>query len=147
MPDLLALVDRALTRARRHAAILAGHNLDADLARLSHLSASRLRGVTGVHLAWSNRLQRERGTALPIDTDKETRHTHPDLDTTLDPIPVRVPDDAASRAALAHATLTRCLAIALTAAVHTGRYRWHGCFSCHDAISRAGWDLLAHEIR
>jgi hypothetical protein len=45
--DLLALVDRALTRARRHVVIVAGHRLGGDLSRMAALSSVPMRGAAG----------------------------------------------------------------------------------------------------
>jgi hypothetical protein len=88
VPDLLALVDRALTRARRHAVIVAGHRLDGDLRRLAALSSVPMRGAAGVLAAWANRGNRERGVALMVDTDMEARTVRAALDMPLYPQPV-----------------------------------------------------------
>jgi hypothetical protein len=77
VPDLLAVVDRAFTRARRHATILAGHRLDQDLIRMTILSPVPLRGVAGVRAGWANRATRERGTALMLDTALDAASTPP----------------------------------------------------------------------
>lgn len=62
-PDLLAVTDRALTRARRHAVILAGHALGQGLARMTLLSTVPLRGAAG----WPRRgpTGRSRGAGWP----------------------------------------------------------------------------------
>ena len=78
-----------------------------------------------------------------MDTDKEARDSQADLDVTLDPLPVRTAGGVAScvalgQATLAHATPARCLAIGLTAARQTGRYRWDATFGVQEAIRRAG---------
>lgn len=142
IPALLGTLDRALTRARRHAAILAGHRLGDDLTRMAELSAVPLRGAAGVLAAWANRAVKERGLALMLDTANEARATGADLDMSLDPVPEPVPDCAGRAAGQARCVLARCLAVGLTAAVHAGRYRWEGTFPVDDAIERAGWDLL-----
>jgi hypothetical protein len=84
IPALLAVTDRALTRARCHAVILAGHRLDADLVRIAALSAVPLRGATGVRSAWANRATKERGVALMVDTGWEASATGTELDMPLD---------------------------------------------------------------
>jgi hypothetical protein len=142
-PNLLALSDRALTRARRHAAILAGHHLDNDLTRMGALSTAPLRGAAGVLAAWANREVKERGLALMIDTAAEARSSGVELDTPLDPVPEAVPNCPGCAARLARCVLARCLAVGLTAAAHAGRYRWEGTFHLGDTIDRAAWDLLS----
>jgi hypothetical protein len=141
VPDLLPLVARALTRARRHALILAGHDLATDLTRMTGLSPAPLRGVAGVASAWADRRVRQRGMALMVDTSAEARDTSRGLNLPVDP--ASAPESTESCAGLARAVLTRCLAIGLTAAVHTGRYRLEGTFPVHGTVERAGWDLFA----
>ncbi|MGC9665970.1 hypothetical protein ACNTMW_05365 [Planosporangium sp. 12N6] len=143
VPHLLVLTDRALTRARRHATILAGHRLDDDLTRMASLSAVPLRGTAGVLAAWAHRRVKERGVALMVDTAAEARDTGTDLDMSLDPVPELVPDCPACAAWVARRVLARCLATGLTAAVHAGRYRWEGTFRLGDAVDRAAWDVLS----
>lgn len=143
IPHLLTLTDRALTRARRHAAILAGRHLGDDLTRMAALSPVPLRGAAGVLAAWANRAAKQRGLALMVDTAAEAGDSGADLDMPLDPVPYPVPDCPACAAGTARYALGRCLAIGLTAAVHAGRYRWEGAFRVTDAIDRAAWDVLA----
>ncbi len=145
VPDLLALVDRALVRARRHAPILAGHALDADLASMTALSATRRPGMVGVHLAWSTRSTQERGLALMVDTSQDANSV--DLDTTLDRLRVNMPDSPGRCADVARTALMRCLAVGLTAAVHTSRYRWEGTFPVRHAVDQAGWDVFGNDTR
>jgi hypothetical protein len=147
VPDLLALTDRALTRARRHAAILAGHRLGENLTRMAELSKVPLRGAAGVLAAWANRSNKERGVALMVDTVAEARDTGAGagLDMSLEPLPAAVPHNRSCCAEVARTVLARCLAVGLTAAVHAGRYRWEGTFHVGDAIDRAAWDLLASD--
>lgn len=145
VPNLLALLDRALTRARRHATILAGHHLDSDLNRMTGLCTVPLRGVAGVLTGWANRDTRERGMALMVDTDVEARPLAAHLDVPLDPLPVPLPDTPTCCAAVAQTVLTRGLAIGLTAAVYAGRYQWEGTFPLSDVIDREAWDILGQE--
>jgi hypothetical protein len=143
VPALIGLVDRALTRARRHAVIVAGHRLDGDLSRVTGLSRVPLRGAAGVLAAWANRGARERGLALMVDTDVEARTCGAALDLPLDPLTAPMPDRPACCAGVARAVLTRCLAVGLTAAVDAGRYQWVGTFPVSVAIDRAAWDVLS----
>jgi hypothetical protein len=143
VPDLLTMADRALTRARRHAAIMAGHWLSADLDRLNTRAAVPLRGVDGVLSAWSDRTGKQRGVAVMIDTGSEANKTGADLGMPLQPAPEQVPDCPDCAAQVARRALTRCLAVGLTAALHTSRYAWEGTFRVPEAIERAGWDVLS----
>jgi hypothetical protein len=143
VPELLAVVDRALTRARRHAAIMAGHRLGDDLARVTGLSAVPLRGAVGVGAAWMDRAVKERGVALMIDTDAEAKPTGVALDMACDPSPAPLPDRAGCAALVARVALARCVAVGLVAAAHAGRYRWEGAFRVGDAVDRAAWDVLS----
>ena len=145
VPELLALADRALTRSRRHARIVAGHRLDGDLSRIAGLCTVPLRGVAGVRTGWANRETRERGMALMVDTDVEARPLAAHLDVPLDPLPVPLPDTPTCCAAVAQTVLTRGLAIGLTAAVYAGRYQWEGTFPLSDVIDREAWDILGQE--
>ena len=143
VPDLLMLTDRALTRARRQAVILAGHLLRTELARMNTLSAVPLRGAAGVLAAWANRAMKQRGAAVMVDTGLEAGATGAELDMPLEPVPVRVPDCPACAADVARPAVARCLAVGLAAAVHTDRYTWEGTFRVAEAIERAGWDVLS----
>lgn len=144
VPDLLTLADRALTRARRHAAIMAGHWLRPDLDRINTWSAVPLRGVDGVLSAWSDRTEKQRGVAVMIDTGSEANKTGADLGMSLEPVPEQVPDCPGCAAEVARRALARCLAVGLTAALHTSRYAWEGRFCLPEAIERAGWDVLSN---
>lgn len=139
-PELLALLDRALSRARRHALILAGHDLAGDLARMVDLSPAPLRGAVGVASAWQTRHTRQRGMALMIDTATDAHDTALVMNLLVDPT---LPADECTCAARARAVLARCLAIGLTAAVHAGRYRTEGTFPVAETVERTGWDLFA----
>jgi hypothetical protein len=141
--DLLALVDRALTRARRHAVIVAGHRFEGDLSRMTLLSSVPMRGAAGVLAAWADRGNRERGVALMVDTDVEACAVGAALDMSLDPLPAPVPDSSACCASVARAVLARCLAVGLAAAVYAGRYQWEGAFPIGADIDRAAWDVLS----
>lgn len=143
VPDLLTLADRALTRARRHAAIMAGHWLRPDLTRINARTAVPLRGVDGVLSAWVDRSEKQRGVAVMIDTGSEANKTGARLCMSLEPVPERVPDCPGCTAGVARRALARCLAVGLTAALHTSRYTWEGNFCVPEAIERAGWDVLS----
>lgn len=143
VPDLLRLTDRELTGARRLAVILAGHRLGPDATRINALSAVPLRGATEVLSAWADRTVKQRGLADMVDTAFEASATGAELDIQLEPVPERVPDCPGCATEVARRALARCLAVGLTAAVHTERYVWEGTFRVADAIDRAAWDVLA----
>ena len=146
VPALLTLADRALTRARRHAAIMAGHWLRPDLTRLNACSAVPLRGVDGVLSAWADRTETQRGLAVMIDTGSEANKTGADICMSLEPVAERVPDCPGCTGQVAQRALARCLGVGLTAALHTSRYTWEGSFCVPEAIERAGWDVLLSDI-
>ena len=143
VPTLLKVTEQALTGARRLGVILAGHRLDDDLCRMTALSAVPLRGAAEVLSAWANRSVKQRGVAVMVDTAVEASASGAELDMRLEPLSGRVPDCPACAADLARRALARCLAVGLTAAVHTERYVWEGTFRVADAIDRAAWDVLA----
>nr|WP_221375094.1 hypothetical protein [Actinoplanes polyasparticus] len=143
VPDLLTVADRALTRARRHAVIMAGHWLRSDLDRINARTAVPLRGVDGVLSAWADRAEKQRGVAVMIDTGSEANKTGADLGMSLEPVPERVPDCPYCVAEVARRALARCLAVGMTAALHASRYTWEGKFCVSDAVEQAGWDVLS----
>jgi hypothetical protein len=145
VPHLLGLVDRALTRARRHAAILAGHRFDRDLDDMIELSPTPLRGATGVTEAWEDRSTKGRGLALMVDTSADASSTGAALEMALTPPLAELPDWPIDTTSWARAVLARALAIGLTAAVHAGRYTWEGIFHVGAAVDRAAWDVLADD--
>ncbi|RZU48762.1 hypothetical protein EV385_0486 [Krasilnikovia cinnamomea] len=142
LPELLAILDRTLTRARRQAAILAGHRLGGDLARILDRSRVPLRGAAGVIDVWAHRMTKTRGLARMVDTAVEAATTGADLDMPLPATPVALPTSPDESAQGCRRVLARALAIGLTAAVHTGRYHWEGQFRVREVTDRETWDLL-----
>ena len=141
----LAHLDKVLVGARRHATILAGHRLQDDLTQVLKLTDWRLPGVQGVSEAWTDRHAKGRGIAHMLDTCLDVPESErPELDVSLDPLTIvddgRMDYDLA--AVIAVRSLARCLAIGLTAAVHTGRFRWDGAFSAQAVIANAAWDVF-----
>lgn len=124
VPDLLGVLDRTLLRARRHAAVLTGHDLGGTLAGIRAGSTRPLRGIDGLLDAWADRDSRTRGTALIVDA--------------VDVLPTPVPDTAEP----VRSSLTRCLATGLAVAAHIGRYAWAGTFPVAEVVDRIGWDVL-----
>ncbi|WP_148083734.1 hypothetical protein [Micromonospora sp. Llam0] len=142
VPDLLRLTDRELTGARRLGVILAGHRLSDDLTRMNALSTVPLRGAAEVLSAWANRTVKQRGVAVMIDTAAEAAATGAELDMHLEPVSVPVPTCPTCASGVARSALARCLAVGLTAAVHTDRYTWEGTSRVTETIDRAAWDVF-----
>lgn len=142
-PVLVDLFDRALARARRHAVALAGHGLAGDLKAVAGLTDRRLPGVVGVGLAWADRASKGRGMARMVDTRPAER---PAETTRRVDVPLEagaegtLPTSARNAGLVAEVSLTRCLAIALTAAWHLDAYRWDGTFGVRSAVAAAAWD-------
>jgi len=134
VPELVALADRALVRARRHAVVLTGHDLDHDLNRLPTWSQQRLAGVMGVREAWRNRAVRGRGLAQMFDT----RYDHTHLSADLDP-----PFEAYEAAGSGDLGLVgRSLSIGLITACRLGLLGWDGTFRVLEVVAEAAWDLV-----
>ena len=71
-PLLAAVADVDLLQARRHAAVLAGHRLPADLHLLrKHTAATATRGLAAVEGVWAERHTHRRGTATMIDSAED----------------------------------------------------------------------------
>ena len=139
---LLQLTDRAVTRARRHAAVLAGHRFEDELAQLAALSSDSLRGIAGVRSEWPGRSAKVGGIAQMVDTGFEAADAPGALHIPLLGDAGEGGDASQNAMAPVHSTLTRCLAVGMAAAAHLARYRWDGTFRTGHAIERAGWDVL-----
>jgi len=141
----LAHLDKVLIGARRHATILASHRFQDDLTQALKLTDHRLPGVQGVSEAWTDRQAKGRGIAHMVDTCLDVPDSErPELHVSLDPL--LIVDDGQMgydlAAVIAVRSLARCLAIGLTAAVHTGRFRWTGTFSAQSAVAENAWDVF-----
>ena len=135
LQPLLGLVDRAISRGRRHAAIVAGHDLEQELARLGDLSSEALRGVDGLRTAWTARSDKQAGIARMVDTA---------VDVSPSTVSVQLSDDVAKRPSVPFRDLlAQSLATGLASAAYLDRYRWDGTFRAPQALDRAGWDLLS----
>lgn len=136
---LLDLVDRALVRGRRHAVVLAGQGLGRGLASLRQPGDRRLPGLIGVAEAWTSRSVAQRGMAVMIDTEEDVEGGAALVEVALTPIGRK---RCAQPAALAAASLVRCIAIALVAARHVGLYEWNGRFPVRDLAEMVAWDQI-----
>jgi len=148
--DQIAHVDTVLAGARRHANVLAAHGLADDLAQVMKLTGHQLPGVQDAHEAWVGRDVSGHGLPWMVDT----RHDVPDderleLDVSLDPLTI-IPDNRPGHvqaAVVAVRSLSRCVAIGLAAAVHTGQFRWDGTFLAQAAVADAAWDVFEMPTR
>jgi hypothetical protein len=135
--ELVALADRALVRARRHAAVLAANDLERDLDGLASWSSQRLAGVLGTRNAWHDRTAKGRGMAQMFDT----KHDRTDVVAALDP-PI-----ASQRRQDARGLIERTLAIGLTAGRRLELLDWDGTFRVRDAVAEAAWDVVDQPVR
>lgn len=148
--DLIAHLDKVLAGARRHATVLAGHDLADDLAQVMKLTSDRLPGVHDAYEAWIGRDVTGHGVPWMVDTC----HHVPDddrleLDVCLDPLTI-IQDDRPGhvRAAVVGVrSLSRCVAIGLVAAVHTGQFSWDGGFLAQAAVADAAWEVFEMPMR
>jgi hypothetical protein len=155
LAELVALADLDMMQARRHAAILAGHALSAELRCLREAAPGLVtRGLAGLEAGWADRSARRRGEAVLSDTAADLGGGH-DItalcrDAGIDGSPAcSAGPDAARRPgsgdlaeSLAAAAAERALVIALACARGTGRYLWSGHLSTSRSMATAAWDLF-----
>ncbi|WP_410570349.1 hypothetical protein [Amycolatopsis sp. cmx-4-61] len=143
-------LDNILVACRRQAKILAGHNLDPDLARLASFATEgrRLPGVNTVRQQWVDRTTKGRGMARMLDTAHDLgQPQETDLAGVCERVALKAatvadPDGSATAAATVRQALTRTLAIALVAARASGRYDWTVPVDLDELVSNAAWDRL-----
>jgi hypothetical protein len=158
--DLAHALDGDLIRCRRHAAILAGHDLADTLTVLPEAAGRELPGVTTVLDAWIDRDRRQRGTATMLDT----RHDAGTDDASVEKLgeicqlaaskPSGTDTVALHRACLAgdtcaaesllFACTTQSLTIALAAARLLGKYHWRHPIDLDDLVADVAWDCFPH---
>jgi hypothetical protein len=147
-PGLAAVADLDLMQARRHAAVLAGHLLAADLAALRQAGdAAALRGLAAVEHEWAARGQAT-GRAATFDCGLDLPGCPP-LELACQQAGIVIgsggswsgADRPAGRQAAASA-VERALMIALVCARHQGRYDWTGTLSIAQVMAAATWDCL-----
>ena len=147
MPGLAATADLDLMQARRHAAILAGHLLAADLAWLRQADGrATWRGLAAVEDEWAERGQAA-GRAAMFDCQLDLPG-NPSIEQACGNSGIvshgaarSSADWPADRKAAALA-LERALVIALLCARHNGRYAWAGMLPAGHVIAAATWDCL-----
>lgn len=135
--ELIDILDRALVRAHRHAAVLTGRSLGAELGHLLTLTDRRRPGLLAVRRA--SAAAKTRGTARIVDACGQPDENRFDIAPYTPPAPNDGP------ATLATQALRRCLAIALTAASERRLMSWQDTFMTSDAVACAAWDVLAPE--
>jgi hypothetical protein len=153
--QLVTLADLDLMQARRHAVILAGHDLPAELRGLREASPGLVtRGLASVEAGWADRDARRRGAAVLSDTSADLGGARdiPALcrDAGIDRSPACLAGPDAARQdgsgclaeSLAAAAAERALVIALACARGTGRYSWTGCLSTGRIMTDTAWDLF-----
>jgi len=155
LAGLVAVADLDLMQARRHALILAGHDLAAELRILREAAPGLVtRGLAGVEAGWAERSAPRRGAAVLSDTSADLGADH-DMtalcrDAGIDgpqarlagPDARRQPGSGELAGALAAAAAERALLIALACARGTGRYLWSGHLSTSRIMAAAAWDLF-----
>jgi hypothetical protein len=141
-------LDSILVACRRQAKVLAGHELDADLARLAAFATERrLPGVDTVRQQWTDRANKGRSMARMFDTAHDLGQPDvTDLAGACDHAALKVATiadpDGSTAATTVRQALTRTLAIALIAARAAGKYDWTTPVDLDELVTDATWDQL-----
>jgi len=138
-----------LMAARSHAAVLAGHDLPAELAFLTRPGAAPARGLAAAGQAWAGRDRAGRGTPVMIDSAADLPGG-PALDRVCELARIisvgracRLPGSRpAGAGTTARIAVERALAIALACARHLGRCEWEGTLDTASLISACAWDCF-----
>jgi hypothetical protein len=155
LAELVALADLDLMQARRHALILAGHDLAAGLRGLRQAAPGLVtRGLAGVEAGWADRSARRCGEAVLSDISADLGGGH-DMtglcrDAGIDGSPACLagpdarwqPGSGELAESLAAAAAERALVVALACARGTGRYTWTGHLSTARIMTGTAWDLF-----
>ncbi|HEY2578809.1 MAG TPA: hypothetical protein VGI74_21095 [Streptosporangiaceae bacterium] len=139
VPGLAAVANLALMQARRHARILAGHQLAADLAALRQPDSAALRGLTAVGHDWAQR-SAEPGRAVMFDCGLDLPGGPP-LEHACQQAGIVIHAADPSRQA-AVASVERALLIALVCARHLGHYNWTSTLHIKRVMASTTWDCL-----
>ena len=148
-PLLAAVADVDLLQARRHAAVLAGHRLPADLHVLrKHMAGMAMRGLAAVAQDWADRHTHRRSTATMIDSAEDlpapgglaeaSRYAHIASGAGCSQ---QQPTDTELIAAR---TVERALVIALACARHLRRYHWPTTIDTRPMMVANTWDCFPH---
>ncbi len=147
---LAAVADLDLMQARRHAAILTGHALLADISVLRTAGTAALRGLAAVGSAWADRAGSARGMAVMIDTAEDLPGAG-GVAGACGQASIRVCGGGACRCwqgeqgggePVAGLVVGRALAIALMCARHMDRYQWDGTLNIRRILAAHAWDCL-----
>jgi hypothetical protein len=136
--QLIDTFDRALVRAHRHAAVLAGRSIGTELGYVLTLTSRRRPGLLGVRRA-SVAPTKARGMARIVDTCGQPDENRFDIDLYT---PLAADDGPTTVATQA---LRRSLAVALTAASERRLMSWQDTFMTTEAVACAAWDVLGPE--
>ena len=141
---MAAVADLDLMQARRHAAVLAGHQLAGDLAAL-HCAGDvvALRGLVAVEREWVAARGKAAGRAATFDCGLDLPGSPP-LELACQQAGVAIgpgPYGADGRPAVTLA-VERALMIALVCARHLGRYEWAGALHIGPVLAAVTWDCL-----
>lgn len=162
--DLLRLVDEELTRARRHAKILAGHMIPSTLSTLRRAAPNQhARGVEAVERAWPDRHEPARGLARLIDVALDVpncldlrdgcREVNLSLPSIKHALHVPFPDDMGGETFhegtsleaeqwLPAAAIEYALVVGLVAAKWLGVYAWDDELNIHSIMAASAWDCV-----
>jgi hypothetical protein len=144
LPGVAAVADLDLMQARRHASILTGYHLGADLAALQRADGvTACRGLAAVAGDWGDRSHAP-GRADLFDCDLDLAGDLP-LGQACQQAgisPMRTgtaPHEGRHPVTLA---VERALALALLCAKHQGRYEWTGTLDTEAVMAASAWDCL-----
>ncbi len=149
LPGLAQAADLDLARARRHAAILAGHLLADDLTRLQALAGEAvLRGVAATERDWATRQTPVKGKAMMIDCGADLpARSLGQACRQAQIIPgagwdKTAPGRAADSELAAALAVGRALMLALLSARHLGRASWQQDLDITEIITASAWDCF-----
>ncbi len=152
--ELAELADLDLMQARRHAAVLVGHDLPLYLRALRNAAPGQItRGLDAMEADWADRKAQPRGSATLVDIGADMDDGSKDLagafhGAAVSPSPASLTShdqsDAVTAEYLAAAVTEQALAIALVGARHLGRYRWDGVLATAQIMAAATWDLFQY---
>jgi hypothetical protein len=149
-PLLAVVADVDLLQARRHAAVLAGHSLPADLHLLrKHTAATATRGLAAVEEGWAERHTHRRGTATMIDSAEDLPAPGDLVDASryADIAPVAAgcsQQQPTDMELIAAQTVERALVIALACARHLRQYQWPATVDTRPMMLANAWDCFPH---
>lgn len=172
-PAIAEAVDGHLVQARRHALAVAAHDYLDDAAGLLHWTSVHTAGISSVADAWKARAERERGTALLVDTAHDLIPREPKLSLACEVhgltvaeghggLPLLLDAQAAydriidtdspladdvresTAQALAHGAVYQALAVVLLAAKANGRVTWDARFPVSTVMDAVTWDVFSH---